>query len=125
MLTKIRGGGLFLTLNGVKYSHHPNGGGLVAETAKVAPGAFIGRYVVVHDRAEIGGRAKLFGDIVIRDNTRITGYVYMCGDIEVKGNTVISGKSRIIGKGVKVINAKLRNHIADYGNEVISDSSLP
>ena len=40
-------------IDGVKYHHHPNGGGMVAETAQVADSVFVGPF------AKICGHCKL------------------------------------------------------------------
>jgi len=71
---------------------HPNGGGWVADTAKVAPTAYVGphamvlgqakvldhavieHYVVVTDHAVVAGHARVGGQAVIKDKARVDGY---------------------------------------------------
>ena len=46
-----------ITLDGVKFHRHPNGGGWVADTAKVANTAFVGLFARVYGNAEVFGNA--------------------------------------------------------------------
>lgn len=60
------------------FHRHPNGGGLVANTAKVADTAYIGRNVKVLGNAEVPGDARIF------DNVCVTGKVRTyCGSYQV------------------------------------------
>ncbi len=52
------------------YHRHPNGGGLVADTAAVADTAWIGL------SARVSGYAQVYG------NARVSGYAHVYGDIE-------------------------------------------
>jgi hypothetical protein len=54
-------------IDGVVYHRHPNGGGLVAETASVAPTAFVG-----YD-ARVGGDARVCGNARVGDGALVGG----------------------------------------------------
>lgn len=67
--------------DGVKYHFHPNGGGLVAETAYVAPTVHVALL------AEVSGQACLEGDV------QVTGRARVGGTVKASGHVVFAGKS--------------------------------
>ena len=55
--TKASLSGHTMTLDGVSFHRHSNGGGWVADTAKVANTAFVGLFARVYGNAEVFGNA--------------------------------------------------------------------
>jgi len=51
-----------VTIDGVVYHPHPNGGGLVAETATVAESALVGVFAQVYGNARVLGEARVYGE---------------------------------------------------------------
>lgn len=78
---------------------HANGGGFVADGAKVDAGAFVGPAAMVLGRAQVLG------------NARITDFAVVKDEAVVKDHAVVSGHARIENRGRVEENA----HIADYG----------
>ena len=60
--------GNILTLNGVQYCRHVNGGGWVAKTAKVDKTAFVGFFARVDGDARVSGNTHVFGDAKVYDD---------------------------------------------------------
>ena len=73
------------------YHRHPNGGGLVADTANVAPGAY------VDGDARIDGTAQIYGDARIGGTAQIYGDAWIGGNAQIYGDARIGGTARIGG----------------------------
>jgi len=80
-----------------KGKRHPNGGGFVSDSAKVAPTAYVGPNAMVLDGTRVEGNACIHEHAVvhgpktvIRDNAKIGGKAWVFGDITVGGNARIS-----------------------------------
>ncbi len=72
----------------IKYHRHPNGGGLVAETAFVDKEAYIG------SEAEVSNEARVIGNVMIKDRVLICGKAIVDGSknsVEIGGDTIIGG----------------------------------
>lgn len=109
MGTEILFAGPAIEIDGVKYHHHVNGGGLVAETAHVADTAFIGPFAKVCGKASISGEAFVFGNAWIFDNAEV------CDNAQVFGNAKVFGNARVSG------NAKIYGFASVYGNANVTD----
>jgi len=79
-----------------KGSPHPNGGGFVADSARVAKSAYVGPNAMVldgahvEDNACIKEHAVVFGPkTVISGNAKVSGRAWVFGDIKVSGNARI------------------------------------
>jgi carbonic anhydrase/acetyltransferase-like protein (isoleucine patch superfamily) len=77
---------------------HVNGGGFVAETAKVEATAYVGPNARVLDRAVVSGKA------------RIADYAIICSEAKVMDEAIVSGNARIAGSATVAGNAK----VCDY-----------
>ena len=86
-----------LEIDGVKYHLHPNGGGLVAETAEVAETAFVSPAALVQGQAKILDQARIDGASVIRDNAKVYEHAQLIGGPQVSGQAEIFGHSRVLG----------------------------
>ena len=79
-----------------KGNRHPNGGGFVADSAKVAGSAYVGPNAMVFDGATVKDNACIkdcavvFGPkTVIAGNAKIGGRAWVVGDLKVTGNARI------------------------------------
>lgn len=66
---------------------HPNGGGWVANTAKVTDTAYVGSDAVV------SGSAQVFGNAVVSGNAVVCGYAQVYGDAVVSGTLLTANRS--------------------------------
>ncbi len=100
MFAKVLFNGPCVEINGVQYRHHPNGGGLVAVTAKVAGTAQIDLSSMVKDHAEIGSYAKIEDGATICDHAVIedAAEVYQAtigANVTVPQGTIVRCKKTI------------------------------
>ena len=72
----------------VPAKQHINGGGWVADTAKVS------RTVYVGPKAKVYGNAQISGNVVIFDNVEVYGNAKFSGDPILKGNHKYFGQPR-------------------------------
>ncbi|OGN22308.1 MAG: hypothetical protein A2918_00090 [Candidatus Yanofskybacteria bacterium RIFCSPLOWO2_01_FULL_42_49] len=71
-----------MMVDGVKFYRHPNGGGLVAETAQVAP------TVHIAPKAKVSGKAILEDFVRVTGRARVEGTVYASEYVTFGGNSV-------------------------------------
>jgi UDP-3-O-[3-hydroxymyristoyl] glucosamine N-acyltransferase len=88
---------------------HSNGGGWVAETARVEETAYVGSGAAVFDRAsvshvaiisenaEVRDDAKVFGSAMVTGNARVSGQAKVCGDTLVFGNALVTDSATVYG----------------------------
>jgi carbonic anhydrase/acetyltransferase-like protein (isoleucine patch superfamily) len=83
---------------------HPNGGGWVANTAKVALTVFVGPKARVYDSAIVSGYAcieefaSVFGRSQVAGNAKIYGAARVFGDASISGNAHVFGNAIIHGQ---------------------------
>ncbi len=122
---KVLTEGPVLEIDGVRYHHHPNGGGLVAETAQVADTVYVGPCskvcghckvsddVIVFgnawisDKAEVSGSAQIFGSARVYGNARVQDDAKIYGCARVHGDAVITGATEVFEKAEIAGNALL------------------
>jgi len=75
-----------------KGSRHANGGGWVAESATVAPTAYVGKHCMVLDGAKVLDNASIEAyaivsgpEVVIKDNAKVYGKAMVYGAAEISG----------------------------------------
>lgn len=91
---------------------HPNGGGWVADTAKVAESVYVSKDAMVLGTANVSG------------NARIEDHAIVAGSTVVKDNAVISGHAVVNGGGWVYINGWVQANAEISGNAVITDSAV-
>lgn len=76
---------------------NPDGteGGWVAETAHVAPTAYVGPDAWVFGNARVHDEATVCGDAMVYDNAQVSGCVQICEWAEVYGAASVSGHAEI------------------------------
>ena len=91
--------------NGPVPAHqHANGGGWVADTAKVYPTAFVGPdakvygYAIVFEDARIFEKALVAGEAKVSGNAKVCGNAQIYGNARIFGNAQVYGVSRVYGK---------------------------
>lgn len=96
--------------NNAQGSPHPNGGGFVAHTAQVDPGAFIGPHAQVLDNARVDANAAVRQNGIVRGNGHIKehGRVLQSAIVDgtevtdtgiAKGSAYLFGNGRVSGEG--------------------------
>lgn len=69
---------------------HSNGGGWVAETAKVDKSVYVGPHALVYGHAELTGKVRVEGTAQVSGNVRLSGNVVVAGNCWLDGNTKAS-----------------------------------
>jgi carbonic anhydrase/acetyltransferase-like protein (isoleucine patch superfamily) len=114
----------------VEAHRHPNGGGWVANTAKVDPAVYVSASSEVFDKAEIrghviikgrcrvfghakiDGNVTLLGDVTVGENVRIFDSATISGRIDIKNNVGIYGVSSVCGEVI------LSNNVTIHGSQI-------
>ena len=99
--------------NGAVPAHrHSNGGGWVAETAKVDESAHVGPHAKVYGNAWVNGNASIFG------NAEVYGYAWVFGNAWVSGDAQVCGNARVYGDDNAAKIAELTRKLDALRNEV-------
>ena len=109
MLDDLTGRVKFLQRN-AKGHRHPNGGGFVSDSARVAATAYVGPDAMVLDGARVEGSAciKAFA-VVLGPKTVISGNAKIGGRAWVFGDITVSGNARILEAATVTTIARTRN----------------
>ncbi len=97
---------------------HPNGGGRVADTASVAPTAYV------------GPNAMVLGYATVSDNAVIDGYAIVAGNAVVKDNAYVGDTAVLFDRATVSDNARVIENACLYvdykasGNAVVKGQSL-
>jgi len=78
-----------------KGARHPNGGGWVQTTAKVAPTAYVGPNAMVLDGAQVLDNAIIDEFGVVMGTAVVSGHARVCGQGVVKDKAVAGGYARV------------------------------
>lgn len=78
---------------GSKGKPHPNGGGFVADTAKVAPTAFVGPNAMVLGKAQVLENARVEDYAVVRDDAVVKE------DACISGHALVKDRAQVYGNG--------------------------
>ncbi len=110
----IEGASIMQTANntGMAQGHyHSNGGGFVAETARV------------DDSVYVGQNAKVLGYATVTGNAQIKDYATVTGSAKISGNAVVSGHAVVAENATVKDNAIISDSAGVMGNSVISDNA--
>lgn len=91
---------------------HSNGGGWVADTAKV------------DDSVYVSPDAMVLGNAVLTGNARVEDYAIINGDVSVSDNAVISGHAIINGGGYYYSDGWKLGKVTISGNAQVGDSAV-
>ena len=107
---------------------HPNGGGWVADSARVASTAYVGPDARVSGNAwvsgdaQVDGNARVFGNAKVYGNARVFGNAWVYGNAcvhgyaRVCGDAKVYGKAYVFGKAKVYVNARLYGNAQVFGN---------
>jgi len=110
---------------------HPNGGGLVADSASVAATAFVGPDALVLDRARVEGTARIEGRAVVRDDAVVADAAIVsdlalvregarvAGDARVRDFAVVEGTGTVVDG-----RAQVRHHAKVTGGARVTDGAV-
>ena len=73
------------------FHKHPNGGGWVEDTARVADTAYVG------PDARVSGHAKVYGHARVYDNAKVCEAAWVYGNAWVSGDAQVSGNAKVSG----------------------------
>jgi hypothetical protein len=112
--------------NGPVPAHrHPNGGGIVADTASVSDTAYVGPDARVYDYAWVFDNAEVCGDARVYGNAQVYNFAWVYGYAQVYGNTRIYDNARVYS-GAQVYddawvygNAWVYGYAQVYGNALV------
>ncbi len=127
---------------------HPNGGGFVADSAKVAPTAFIGPNAMVLGNAQVQGNARLedfaaaIDNAIVKDSAILSGHALVRERAEVGGNAKVRDWAMVQGgwkvsENARVLedaflsdrgelsgNATIKGVTQDFGNPKVSGYAI-
>ena len=109
------------------YTPHPNGGGLVASTAKVDSTVYVAPDAIVKGNATVTGNVKILdhavveGSAKVSDNAVIAGYGMVCENAVVSGNARVDDCGLVMGKANISGNARVIESACVYGNTTMTD----
>ena len=92
------------------FTPHPNGGGLVEDTAHADASAYIG------PNARVSGTAHVYGNAVISGNARVSGPAQVYGTAQVSGNARVSGTALVSGTAQVSDTALIYGNARVFGN---------
>ncbi len=112
-----------------KLSEHPNGGGLVAKTAKVDDSVYVGPNAMVLGNATIRGDAVIDGyavvmdSAIVKDDAVIDGYAVVAGSAKVTGNAHVGDYAIITGSATASGNAQIIESAFVSGTYRVQDNA--
>lgn len=121
---------------GIELYQHPNGGGLVAETAIVEPSVYIAPTAAVLGNAivrgnvklyhfsEISGNATVSGNVILAKNAKIAGNAFVHGNIKVGDDSIIEGNAIVKGNVTLMGQTKIVDSARLNGKFYLSDTTL-
>lgn len=102
---------------------HPNGGGLVDQTATVATAAFVGPRARVCGAARVIDTARIEDDAVVSDASVVSGEARVSGNARVSGTSKISGEAHVSGFA-KVRDATVMGVARVRGHASVSEGAI-
>ena len=99
-----------IEIDGVKYHHHPNGGGLIAETSDVDFES------IVELGSIVSGETQIHGKVIIRNNSKVS-------DASINGTAIIDSSG--ISSGAIISGSpQILNKSSVFGGGKVSDNAL-
>lgn len=81
---------MITTLKDDEQHQHSNGGGWVANTAKVDKSVYVGPHALVYGQAELTGKVRVEGTAQVSGKAQLSGNAVVAGNAWVDGNTKVS-----------------------------------
>ena len=91
--------------NGLVPAHeHPNGSGMVANTAMVDATAYVASNAWVYGKANVLGNAQVLGKAKVYGNAEVSGKAWVCGKVydnaRVYGDALVYGDAKVSGNAI-------------------------
>lgn len=83
-------------LGNVRGHQHANGGGFVADTAKVADTVYVGPDAAVLGYATVSGNAVITGHAIVAESAKVSGNAYIADTAIVRGRATVTGNARVL-----------------------------
>jgi carbonic anhydrase/acetyltransferase-like protein (isoleucine patch superfamily) len=90
-----------------RHTYYGDAGGWVADTASVAPTAWVDPGASVFEHAIVQGHARIQDRATVRGNALVEGYAGVFGSAVVSGNAVVSVDSAVYGNALVTGNARV------------------
>jgi hypothetical protein len=103
---------------------HSNGGGWVADTARVADTAYVGPDAKVSGNAWVCGNAKVSGDAWVFGDARVCGNAQVSGNVQVYGNARVCGDAWVSGNAEVFGDAWVFGDARVFGNAKVTSMIL-
>ncbi len=109
---------------------HPNGGGMVAVSAKVAPTAYVAPGAKVLEEAQVLDSARILDSAVVRgraivsEKATIAGSAVVFEEAKVSGEAIVHGGATISGSAHVKDRARVRDAISIIGDGVLQGDAL-
>jgi carbonic anhydrase/acetyltransferase-like protein (isoleucine patch superfamily) len=92
----------------VKAHQHPNGGGWVANTARVEETVFVGPEARVYGNAEVYGEARVFGEARVYDKARVFDRARVFGNTQISDiaevyDVAMVSENAVVGGSAKIL----------------------
>ncbi|MCD8312241.1 MAG: DUF6055 domain-containing protein [Firmicutes bacterium] len=115
---------------GVSGHAHSNGGGFVADTAKVDDTVYVGPDAMVLGTATIkgdvviDGHAVVMGNAVIKGDVVIDGYAIVAGNAKITDNAHVGDYAIVAGSAKVTDNAQVIESAYVYGSYTVSENAV-
>ena len=81
----------------VRAHYHPNGGGIVADTAMVDPSAFVDVTAKIYNNANVGKNCIIIGNSSVYDDAFLNTGVHIEDKVSVFGEAVLAPHVHLVG----------------------------
>jgi len=102
---------------------HANGGGWVADSARVADTAYVGSKAQVSGEARVSGKAQVSGEAWVSGNAQVYGEAQVSGKAQVSGEAWVSGKAQVYGNALVCDNAQVYGEAQVSGEAWVSGNA--
>jgi carbonic anhydrase/acetyltransferase-like protein (isoleucine patch superfamily) len=106
------------------WHRHPNGGGLVQNTAWVENSAYIGPDAWVFENAQVFSNARVSGTAEVSGHARVYGNARVHGDARVYGNALVLGNALVSGDAWVCGNAHVYGNARVHGTARVHGDAL-
>jgi len=111
------------------YHNHPNGGGLVSDSASVDDSVYVGPDAKVLGNAHVTGNVRIEDHAVVQDsasvygNAVISGYAIVAENADISGNARVDDTALVMGRAKLSGNAKVIESACVYGTFTMTDNA--
>lgn len=102
---------------------HANGGGFVANSARVDASVYVGKNAKVLGSAVITGNARIDGFAVVSGAATVSGSAVIADNAWVKGSSQVSGNARIDGYAIVDVLAKVKDYAHVGDKAIVADNA--